>query len=344
MKITVPHALVALAERVDVIFREPRNRDWLEEKLNFWLDSKSKYALLPPHEHGIEYPMEELCSAIAALHDELVPTLRLMPKLDAPLGTPFGRPKLFTYLSRREAIRDDAEADWKIPFENWLEAVVRAMTAEMDVDYTLRQLIGDVGIIEGFKRNASEQRSKMTGRASDNANDLAYHDIAMQHGYQVNKKAAEIATHSEVDRLENICKVSGGEWSSKWLEEQRANYCLAMNVDIQAVNALSVVDFAEWLRPSGVAGEKKVLTQAVKNAWASWKLAEANNPGKLTNRRAYDWLTKQEFDAPLVGYNLPAFDTWSRQLRDARKYHGEQKHQPRAGRATGKSVVKQIEI
>lgn len=90
--------------------------------------------------------------------------------------------------------------------------------------------------------------------------------------------------------------------------------------------------------------EESRLTPAIENAWLSWKLAEDYNPGELTDQKAYDWLREQEFDAPLVGYKLPAFDTWSKYVRAARKHYGEQKNQPRAGRATGPSVVWQSEI
>jgi hypothetical protein len=46
----------------------------------------------------------------------------------------------------------------------------------------------------------------------------------------------------------------------------------------------------------------------------------------------------------LADYELPASDTWSRQLRNARKPLGEQKYTRRAGRAAGRSIVAGKEI
>jgi len=88
------------------------------------------------------------------------------------------------------------------------------------------------------------------------------------------------------------------------------------------------------------------LAPATKKAWASWKLAESKHPGSLADRQAFDWLAEQPdetFIGDLVGYELPAFDTWQRYVREARNALGENKNLPRAGRAAG-AVVRADEI
>jgi hypothetical protein len=45
-----------------------------------------------------------------------------------------------------------------------------------------------------------------------------------------------------------------------------------------------------------------------------------------------------------AGDRLPAFDTWAKQLRNARNPLGEQKYTRRGGRPTGRSIVASKEI
>jgi len=66
---------------------------------------------------------------------------------------------------------------------------------------------------------------------------------------------------------------------------------------------------------------------------------------RLEDREAYDWLDENGIDTEkgdlgeLTDYKLPAFHTWSRQLRNGRQPLGEQKYTRRKGRAAGKSIV-----
>jgi len=89
----------------------------------------------------------------------------------------------------------------------------------------------------------------------------------------------------------------------------------------------------------------KDLTPSVKNAYLSYTLAERTAGHRLEDRQAYDWLKNNDWQdekrcpGSLAKYDLPAFETWSRQLRAARKALGEQKHSSRASRRTGGSVV-----
>ncbi len=74
-------------------------------------------------------------------------------------------------------------------------------------------------------------------------------------------------------------------------------------------------------------------------------------PKLLQDREAYDWLQENGIDASrddvgeLADYQRPLnFESWRRQLSEARKLLGEQKYIPRAGRATGRSIVAAKEI
>jgi len=88
------------------------------------------------------------------------------------------------------------------------------------------------------------------------------------------------------------------------------------------------------------------LQPAERKAYFAFLAAEAQVGGRLEDREAYDRL--QEHGLPdnagdlgaLADYSLPAFDTWSRQLRAARNAVGEQKYTRRAGRPSGGSIIK----
>ncbi len=89
----------------------------------------------------------------------------------------------------------------------------------------------------------------------------------------------------------------------------------------------------------------KSLQPAVRKAYSSFVYAERIASKKLEDREAYDWLKENGFpddggdQGELTDYTLPAFDTWNRQVRAARKALGEQKNDRRAGRTTGRSIV-----
>jgi hypothetical protein len=84
------------------------------------------------------------------------------------------------------------------------------------------------------------------------------------------------------------------------------------------------------------------LPPSRKKAYLEYLDAIAKNPNELNgalDREVYDWV-KEHAD----GEPLPAFNTWDRYVRDARKHLGKQKNTPRKGRATGKSVVSEDQI
>jgi len=87
------------------------------------------------------------------------------------------------------------------------------------------------------------------------------------------------------------------------------------------------------------------LKPSDRKAYLAYQYAETMVGRRLQDREAYDWLEENGIDTSrgdvgeLADYELPAFDTWAKQLRNARKPLGEQKYTRRGGRAAGKSIV-----
>lgn len=91
------------------------------------------------------------------------------------------------------------------------------------------------------------------------------------------------------------------------------------------------------------------LTLACRQAYFAFLYAEAKKERRLEDREAYDWIREYGIDesdtfAELANYTPPAFDTWARYLRKARKATNERKYRPRYGQALGRSVVRKDEI
>jgi hypothetical protein len=92
------------------------------------------------------------------------------------------------------------------------------------------------------------------------------------------------------------------------------------------------------------------LTPAVRRAYFAFQYAESKAGKRLQDHEAYKLLQDEGVPADkgdvgeLTDYELPTFDTWSRQLREARRPLREQKYSPRGGRSRGRSVVKRDEI
>ena len=129
--------------------------------------------------------------------------------------------------------------------------------------------------------------------------------------------------HREAIAVGNFC-CDGKSW-------QAIAHCPEENRQKNLVDAGDLA--GGGLENSEEGDESKVakLTPAVKKAWLSWELAEKNNPGNLTDRKAYDWIAEQDLDYPLVGYKLPAFDTWAKYVRIARKHTANRSTNPGAG-------------
>ncbi len=92
------------------------------------------------------------------------------------------------------------------------------------------------------------------------------------------------------------------------------------------------------------------MAPAFRRASFAFEYAESKAGKRLKDREAYDLLKEEGIPddkgdlGELTDYQLPAFDTWTRQLRAARSALGEQKHTARAQRATGKSIVRPDQI
>ena len=93
----------------------------------------------------------------------------------------------------------------------------------------------------------------------------------------------------------------------------------------------------------------KAMQPPARKAYLAYQIAELKAGSRLEDRKAYDLLKEEGLGdnagdlGELNDYPLPAFESWSRKLRDARRLLGEQKHSPRAGRASG-SVVSRDQI
>jgi hypothetical protein len=71
-----------------------------------------------------------------------------------------------------------------------------------------------------------------------------------------------------------------------------------------------------------------------------WAVSSSAELQGATDRQVYEWL-REHLDQ---GESLPAFATWTRYLSEARAAHDSRKYSPRAGRETGRSIVRPDEI
>jgi hypothetical protein len=93
----------------------------------------------------------------------------------------------------------------------------------------------------------------------------------------------------------------------------------------------------------------KQLEPAVRRAYFAYLYAENKAERRLTDREAYDWLKENGISdkdpvGELADYELPSFLAFTRNCSEARSEVGENKHLPRRGRSTGKSVVKKDQV
>ena len=92
------------------------------------------------------------------------------------------------------------------------------------------------------------------------------------------------------------------------------------------------------------------LTGAVRLAYLSNQRAESFAERSLTDRKAYDWLSENDWQTgktdagELADYDLPEFNTWRRYVVEARRILNESRYETRSGRRGGKSIVKASEI
>ncbi len=89
---------------------------------------------------------------------------------------------------------------------------------------------------------------------------------------------------------------------------------------------------AESVEPTN---SKQVLPERCEQAFREYKLATQELEGHPKDRDVYDWL-KRNYPKD---HELPTFDTWARYLRKARRFHGDRKNNPVAGRG-GRSLIR----
>lgn len=138
------------------------------------------------------------------------------------------------------------------------------------------------------------------------------------------------------NRIEDLCKLQliGAD------ERKEIVTCLAKvrheaaQAPASEANGSPAAGSAE-IEPQQTEAEKIAnLQPAVQIAWAGWCAAEVSFQKTPEDREAWDWIREQEhLPEP------PAFATWSKQVRTARKALGRQKNTSREGRE-GRSVVK----
>jgi len=86
------------------------------------------------------------------------------------------------------------------------------------------------------------------------------------------------------------------------------------------------------------------LRPSAQKAYGQYSEAKTRNQSLDTDDEVYDWLSENK-DDDNKPYKLPRRrDTWKRYIRRARKHYGGQKNSSRAGRETGRSIVKGNEI
>lgn len=92
------------------------------------------------------------------------------------------------------------------------------------------------------------------------------------------------------------------------------------------------------------------LPLRVRQAYFAYQFAGTINEKRLEDREAYDYLKEHGLPdsagdrGELTDYELPAFDTFTRYLREARRALGEQKYTRRANRPRGRSIAAADEI
>jgi hypothetical protein len=104
------------------------------------------------------------------------------------------------------------------------------------------------------------------------------------------------------------------------------------------------------ISPEERAQRIKDLQPAARKAYLAFIWAESTARRRLQDREAYDLFREQGIPeghgdlGELEDYEVPDFDTWTRELRNARAALGEQKYNRRGGRARSKGIVRADQI
>lgn len=90
--------------------------------------------------------------------------------------------------------------------------------------------------------------------------------------------------------------------------------------------------------PRAERGDDRQLQPAVARAYGQYLTAKKNKPELKTDLAVYEHYRENHFDRENEDA-MPSFETWAKQVRIARKFHGTQKNTRRAGRTGGSSIV-----
>lgn len=159
--------------------------------------------------------------------------------------------------------------------------------------------------------------------------------------------------HISPDRLarfrrtnpQDCCRTSSG----KWLYREPGVYaeCGSPPQETVANEMMRLSRFllGEVVDEEGLHPKTCKLEPAMRKAYFAFLIAEEKAGQKLQDRDAYNFINEMKLAdswqsiEELNGYRLPmSFDTWARQIREARKTLGENKHVKRSGRKGGSIV------
>ncbi|TWT37011.1 hypothetical protein KOR34_19570 [Posidoniimonas corsicana] len=230
---------------------------------------------------------------------------------------------------------------------------------------TLSWLLSQLQGYELYDRLAKEQFAKIKRAPALGSVEAHYDSVGRERRQSANQFLRDISECPGSDRLRAYCDANNVEWSKRGIEHLRGKLCESLDCAPAEINRLSLVAFRERLREvvNGVASDVSSgssgatpaeadaqeaggdenrysrledLVPAHRKAYYSFLYAEAKSERRLEDRDAYNWLKENGVDdaerSELQDYELPAFDTWSRYLRFARKALDERKYTPRSGR------------
>jgi hypothetical protein len=141
-------------------------------------------------------------------------------------------------------------------------------------------------------------------------------------------------------------------WAMNWCQQQssRGRGKEADSGDTNNQRGAEQVEESEKDSAVGYKQKFQMLKRSVQLAYLAFEYAESKVGKQLQDQEAYNLLREEgmpgeaEGGERLTGYCLPAFTTWARQLRDARRALGEQKNTSRRGRSIGKSIQRESQI
>jgi hypothetical protein len=231
-------------------------------------------------------------------------------------------------------------------------------TVDNTKDCTLGDLIGTFNVYDSLYADAAKRRLRIDPACKVQGWNKWHVDSADRCEAMARNQLAMMTKKPAVELLQHVCLASGGEWSSKWILQKRAEYCLQQGVEAKTANGLAMVEFAEWLRPTTnilhsaipPGAPTEIVTKMGDDDLpaAQRKLA----PSRTKAKAAYDWamsaipgaedMTIQELFNAIdshpddvrteIGPNPEAFGKY---LRDA----GVRKYLGKTGKSAGSSVV-----